>query len=382
MSSRRILLAVTSDVSITLMAGFPGYLAGKGWDVHVVSSEGPNSAALSEVPGVTVHALPMRRDPAPADDLRGLFAWIALLRRVKPSIISVGTPKAALLGLIAGLLTRTPTRVYMLRGLRYETTSGLGRQVFVAIERLCVACSHAVIAVSDSLKHMALADRLGRASKFGVIGAGSSNGVDLARFAVTDEERAHAQAERWTDNLLPVVGFVGRIHPDKGLDLLVDAVEVLAERGVNGRLLVVGGPDDPTGEELTARLRRLPWEVELTGPVGDVAPLLRVMDILCLPTKREGFPNVILEAAAAGIPTVATRATGVVDAVVPAATGLVVDKRDPDDLANALQHLIESATDRVAYGHAARNHVERLFSRQSVWDATEAFYARLAGRRC
>lgn len=372
---RRIVLAVTSDVSISLMTGFPEYLAAQGWDVHVVSSAGPRSQALAARPGVSVHHLDMRRDPAPLDDLKALVRWVRLLRSIKPDVVSVGTPKAGLLGGLAGVLTRVPSRVYMLRGLRYETTEGIKRSVFVALERVSVACAHRVIAVSGSLRDVAIADRLGRARKFHVVGSGSSNGVDVERFATTPVERAAAKAARWPDQPdSPVVGFIGRIHPDKGLDLLADAVEILAQREVPGRLLVVGGSDDPAGEALVRRLQHTGWDVEIVGAVSDVAPMLKVMDVLCLPTKREGFPNVVLEAAAAGIPTVATLATGVPDSIIDGTTGSICKDRDPQELATLLSNLLSNPSLRQAQGDAALKRVTDEFSRESVWQKSDRLY--------
>ena len=195
-NGRTILLAVTSDVSLSLMAGFPAYLVSQGWDVHVVSAPGPKLQPLAELDGVSVHALEMRRDPAPLHDLRSLMSWIRLLRKVRPDVMSVGTPKAGLLGSLAGLLTRVPARVYLLRGLRYETTAGLKRTILLGLERLSAACSHKVVAVSESLRKTAVADGVSPAHKMVVIGSGSSNGVDMERLATTAEDRTRAQNDR------------------------------------------------------------------------------------------------------------------------------------------------------------------------------------------
>lgn len=374
--TKRILLAVTADASLGLMQGLPERLRDEGWDVHVVSSPGPKSEALAMTEGVTFHPVEMARNPSVLNDLRALIRWIRLVHAVAPDVASVGTPKAGLLGGIASFVARVPRRIYVLRGLRYETSTGLARVLLKTLERVACLTAHDVLAVSHSLRDVAIADRLVPPHKVVVLGRGSSNGVDMDRFAVTSDERCAAKAERWPDSPeVPTIGFVGRIHPDKGLDLLADAVGLLAAHGVPGRLLVVGGGDGVESERLTARLRSSGFDVEFTGPVPDVAPYLRLMDVLCLPTRREGFPNVVLEAAAAGIPTVATRATGIPDAILDDETGLICHQREPQELAGMLRRLLTDSSERARLGDSAHRFVRSAFARADIQTHFAAFYA-------
>ena len=144
----------------------------------------PRAATIFErhraVPGVNVHRIDMRRDPAPARDLRALATWVSVLRSVKPDVISVGTPKASLLGLFAGLLVRVPVRQYMVRGLRLEGSRGVKLGVLWAAEKATMMASTDPVAISPSLKKVLVKYRLVRSSNVSVIGAGSSNGVDLS----------------------------------------------------------------------------------------------------------------------------------------------------------------------------------------------------------
>lgn len=378
---KRILLAVTADASLGLMQGLPERLRDEGWDVHVVSSPGPKSDALTTTEGVTFHPVEMARNPSVLNDLRALIRWIRLVREVAPDVASVGTPKAGLLGGIASFVARVPRRIYLLRGLRYETSTGLARVVLKALERVACLSAHDVLAVSHSLRDVAIADRLAPPHKVVVLGRGSSNGVDMDRFAVTSDERRAAKVERWPDApSVPTIGFVGRIHPDKGLDILADAVGILAADGVPGRLLVVGGGDGEQGESLITRLRESGFDVEFTGAVPDVAPYLRLMDVLCLPTRREGFPNVVLEAASAGVPTIATRATGIPDAILDNATGLICQQRDPQELADLMRRLLTEDSERARLGESALRFVRSEFARSAVQSHLIDFYTSTAQR--
>jgi glycosyltransferase involved in cell wall biosynthesis len=374
-----IVLGVTVELSLRLMSGFPAYLVSRGWDVHVVCSPGETLTALADVDGVTVHPLPMRRDPAPFADLRSLAAWIRLLRRLRPDVVSAGTPKAGLLGMLSARLVRVPARVYLLRGLRLETATGLGRRILTALERLSIASSHVTVAVSRSLAKRAVDLGLGRPERFVVLGDGSSNGVDLDRIqaALPDAAgRAALRAELGLDDR-PVVGFVGRLVEDKGVAVLAHALRGLAARGAAPQLLLVGASesaDDVVSFDIPG------LTVARTGFVADPERYYGAMDLLCLPTFREGFPNVVLEAAAAGLPTVTTDATGAIDSVVDGETGLIVPVRDPAALGRALERLSSDAPLRERMGAAARERARTRFARDVVWAAQEEFYRSRLGR--
>lgn len=374
---RRILLGVTADRSLGLLTGFPEYLSTEGWEVHLVSSPGPHSARLCESGTINVHTVPMQRDPSLWRDLAALLKWARLVRKVRPDIMSVGTPKAGLLGILAGWAMRVPVRIYLLRGLRFETATGHNRTLLRLAERIACAAATEVVAISDSLRAVALREGLVQPEKVVVVGDGSSNGVDIDRFAMEPGERRRGQDDRWRGTWKLVLGYIGRITPDKGIELLAGALKDLATRGLNPRLLVVGGTDSQEGDSLKRLLRDSGVEVDFVGKVEDVSPFLKLIDVLCFPTKREGFGNVIIEAAAAGVPTVATEATGVVDAIVDGVTGTIVRSREPRDFANAILLLLENETIRNSMGDAALKRTTALYSRKVVWKNYASFYESL-----
>lgn len=366
-TARTIVLGVTSGTSFLLLRGAPEHLRDRGWDVHVVASPGPRGDQLRGQPGITVHDLPMQRDPSPARDALALVRWVALLRRVRPEVVAVGTPKAGLLGSLAAMATGVPFRVYVLRGLRFETAEGVRRWVLTQIERLTARCAHVVQAVSYSLRDSAIAHGVAPPDKVRVVGAGSSNGVELAALP------AEAETEAAEDQPL-TIGFVGRASEDKGVDLLLAAIAELAARGISGTLLVVGWVEGDGVGDLLESFSAPGWRIDRRGHVDDVTPLYRSMTVLALPTRREGFPNVVLEAAVVGVPCVATAATGVRDAIVPGVTGEIVVSRDPRLYADALAGIGCGPGRAARYGEAARARAERLFSRPVVHDQLERFY--------
>jgi glycosyltransferase involved in cell wall biosynthesis len=237
------------------------------------------------------------------------------------------------------------------------------------------------VCVSESLRRAYVAGGYAPADKTCVLAAGSSNGVDAARFAPTAARRAQARALRRDLGVppqAPVVGFVGRLVPDKGVAELLDAFDALRGARPDARLLLLGGDlgGDALPAALARRARRTPGVVAV-GPTAEPAPYYALMDALAFPSHREGFPNVPLEAAAAEVPVVGFRATGVVDAVEDGRTGRLVPRGDAAALAAALQGYLADADLRRAHGAAGRARVCRLFAREVVWRAWAAEYARL-----
>jgi glycosyltransferase involved in cell wall biosynthesis len=163
-----------------------------------------------------------------------------------------------------------------------------------------------------------------------------------------------------------VIGFVGRLHPDKGMDTLLGALRLCADSGVTAQLLVVGADE---GAVLDDRIdgTRGSVAVHTTGHADDVRPMLRAMDVLVLPSRREGFPNVVLEAAGMEVPAVVSDATGCVDAVVQDVTGLITPVGDESALAEALQALLRDNDRRRELGAAARRRAVEQFAPEAVW---------------
>jgi glycosyltransferase involved in cell wall biosynthesis len=272
-----------------------------------------------------------------------------------------------------------PTRVYCLRGLKLETCTGVKRRILLATERVASACSHAVLCNSDSLRSEALALGLAPESKLRLLGSGSSNGVDVERFQPGPSD---LRARLGLPLHAYVVGFVGRLTRDKGLPELVEAFDAILAAKPESHLLLVGwfdAAEDALGDDLRARIQSHP-RIHMTGFVADTAPYYRVMDVMVLPTWREGFPNVVLEAAATGIPVVTTLCTGSRDAVLPEVTGLLIPPGYPVAISEAVLQLLRSPKRRCRMGLAARAWVLDHYVNGRVLGLTVGYYQSLLVR--
>lgn len=376
----RLTFVFTSSLSVTFNFGLFAYLRDRGFDVSVISSPG-SELDTARREGAAVFAIPMQREISPGQDLISLWRLWRAMRTIRPDITNVGTPKAGLLGGLAAWMARVPHRIYTLHGLRMETSHGWKRKLLTLTERVACRCAHRVHCVSPSLRSRVVELGLVESDKGVVVGPGTCSGIDTAHFRSSEESRCDALALRHKLGIAEdalVIGFVGRFTRDKGISNLYRAFASLRERHTNLRLLLVGRFE--TGDPIAADIRRAIEDdpgVMRTGTVSDVAPYYHVMDIFALPTYREGFPGVSLEAQAAGIPVVTTEATGAIDSVVDRQTGLIVPVGDVKALSAAIDRLLGDSLLRKRMGEAGRARVEDSFRREKVWAANVEAYERL-----
>jgi glycosyltransferase involved in cell wall biosynthesis len=250
----------------------------------------------------------------------------------------------------------------------------------MATERLSCALAHRVFAVSHSMRRIAVAEGIGSAEKITVLAGGSGNGVDATgRFV---PQPAHIRRDTRARLGIPqdalVIGFVGRVVRQKGVVELATAWKELRETDARFHLLLVGRVDteDAIPRDVLAELLR-DRRVRLTGVDPNTPPLYAAMDVVALPTYREGFPNVALEAAAMALPIVATEVPGCVDAVEDGATGTLVPARDAGALGSALRRYVGDASLRSRHGAAARARVLAAFRREAIWEAIRDEYGLL-----
>jgi glycosyltransferase involved in cell wall biosynthesis len=371
-----IVIGITHAQTCMVLAARLRALKAAGFRVVLISSPG---ALLDEiVRNESIEAMPisMARGFAPFADVRTLLRLWRVLARLRPEICEFSTPKAGLLGNVAARLCRIPVRVYLLRGLRLETLTGLRYRLALTAERIAAFCAHHVVCSSKSLREKAVALRIAPQGRMHLLGEGSSQGVDIFRFA--------PGAGRMRETLAtavdpPVIGFVGRLTRDKGIPELIEAFDRIRRAIPSARLLLVGWFDDSEDaldEALRCRIVSHP-SIFLTGYVHDTAPYYQVMDMLVLPTWREGFPNVVLEASASGIPVITTIATGSRDAVLPEVTGLLIPAGYSEAIAEAVLRLVRNADERARMGSAGRAWVIQRFANEDVLRLTVSFYRRL-----
>lgn len=341
-----------------------------GFDVHLASSPGAGLNAIEESDGPIVHVIETERDISPFRDLRSLFAYALLIRRIRPDVVNGSTPKAALLSLLAAKLLGVRRRVYVLRGLRGETLAGPKRRITDLMERVTSWSATDVVSVSHSLRTEYVQLGLNAGRRVCVLGAGSSNGVAAQAFLPATQGSRQTARNQWgVEEDTTVFVFVGRLHADKGVTVLLNAMQFTSQTAGKIHLILQGEVEDESlipmleGKENLTHLNR-----------GDVRQTFAGSDVLVLPTLREGFPNVVLEAACMGIPTISTYATGARDAVVNGETGILVKPGDAEELRWAMETLAAEPQTRHQMGSAARMRALADFQQEPLWELLQHLY--------
>jgi glycosyltransferase involved in cell wall biosynthesis len=354
-----------------------------GYAVTGISAPGPDVPAI-EAAGIRHIPIPITRRLTPWADLVALWRLARVLRRERFAIIHTHTPKAGLLGQYAAVLARVPIRVHTIHGLYFPShMKSWHRWAYVLLERLTMRFSHMNLSQSAEDIPVAVSERICDPERVRLLG----NGIDLASFdpgAQSPERRAATRAALALSGEHKVVGMVARFVAEKGYREMLRAAQIIKRVSPEVRFLFVGPVEADKRDAIDPRLideLELSDVVRFLGHRTDTADLYAVMDVVALPSYREGFPRVPMEAAAMGVPAVVTDVRGCRQTVTHGVTGFRVPVRDAEALAAALLDLLGDADKRAAFGRAAREKAIAEFDERVVVARVEDAYRQLLGHR-
>lgn len=379
----RVMQVLTVPDSLRFIDDVVRRASERGFETTVVTAPGDELWSFGARLGVRVSGVEMARRVTPIEDVGALGQLIRLMRQERPHLVHAHTPKGGLLGTLAARACGIPHRFYQMRGLAHVTATGLTRTILIATESISCSAATRVICQSRSLRARAVADGIVAPERAEVVLQGS-NGVDTrGRYApeLHAERGKELRASLGIGAADVVFAFVGRLVRDKGVPELLEAFERVSGRP--GTWLVVAGQleeRDPVPAGVRERLARHP-RIKLLGHVAEPAPVYAAADVVVLPSHREGFPNVPLEAAAMALPVIATRVSGCVDAVVDGETGTLIDVGDALALAEAMCTYHDRPELRRAHGAAGRARAIRDFDRARIAEAIVERYERAVGSR-
>ena len=374
----KFFITTTIPLSFIFFKGQPR-LWKNSFDVYAISSEPDKLKRFAEQEGIRYKHIPMHREISPLSDFLCLFRFICLFIKERPYVVHGNTPKASLLSMIAAWLTRRPVRIYMCHGLRYQGTKGKLRKLLMEMERIACSCATCVISVSHGVADTMVKDGLCKKEKINVIGYGSAGGLDLERYNPEMVETSVRQEFNIPAGAFVFV-FVGRIVKDKGIDELVAAFDQLSETYSNTHLILVGPAEndlDPV-DKRTEVMIDINKRIHMVGRQKDVRPYLKAADAFVLPSYREGFGMVLIEAGAMGLPCITTNITGCNEIIVPGENGSIVEPRDKNALFGEMKRWIENREEVSRMAGNARKMVEDRYECHQVWNNYLKFYHSLA----
>lgn len=354
-----------------------------GHQVELVSAGGVEVSELLKIPGIKFHQIDIPRAISPWRDLRALWMLFLLFRNRRFDIVHSTTPKAGMLCAIAGCMAGIPIRLHTFTGQPWVELVGLKRYLAKAGDWLTAHLTTLSYADSHSQRDFLITQGIASHDNLTVLGKGSLAGVDLERFGrkLAAESLAQTRHDLGIPDGAVVITFIGRLTRDKGVAELVDAFAELTHAGRSCVLMLVGPQEperDPLPSQTISSIDLNPW-VFLCGYTSSPERYLSVTDIFCLPSYREGFGNVVIEAAAMGVPTVGTDIVGLRDSVEDGVTGSLVPPKDASALASALQRLIDDSELRLKMGNAARARAFKEFDSHVINAELLREYDRLAG---
>jgi len=322
--------------------------------------------------------LPFERKPSPWRDLLVLFRLFGLFRRERFDIVHSIMPKTGMLAMLAGWLARVPVRIHTFTGQVWITKHGAQRLLLKWFDKIIGSFATWALADSPSQRDFLVNERVLPAGKADVIGGGSICGVDPSRFHPDAWHRTTVRHELGIAQEAKVILFVGRLNRDKGMPELAAAFDTIARQHAAVELLLVGAEEDvpfSRMREICVAGRNRLHHVNFTATPERY---MAAADVFCLPSHREGFGQVIIEAAACGVPAVASRIYGITDAVADGETGLLFPAGDVTALTGALSRMVTEDGLRQQIGDAACARARDLFSSKKITGETVMLYDRLS----
>lgn len=355
-----------------LLPGQMHFMANNGFDVLMISADGKELAEVIEKEQCRHIVVPMTRKITPLQDIKCLFHLIKIFRKEKPDIVHSHTPKAGLLGMLAAKLSGVKVRIHTVAGLPLMVEKGFKYQLLKFIEKLTYAAAGHVWPNSNSLLQFILKNKLCKTSKLKIIAKGSTNGIQLDRFKkenldpkIIDEIKTQINYSQQNRYLLSI----GRLVVDKGITELVHVFTQLQK--TNGDLILILAGEyettlDPLPEETLQEIEVNPSIIHIHWTT-QVEYYMHLADFFIFPSHREGFPNVLLQSGAMGLPIICSHITGNIDIVTNNETGLIFDKGNEQQMLSLLNYALLHPQHMQSMAKKLQQEIKENYPQENIW---------------
>ncbi|WP_271856129.1 glycosyltransferase family 4 protein [Patiriisocius marinus] len=342
------------------------------FDVTAISAEKERLEVYGKHNGVATKHIELTRKITPIKDLKAVYELYRYLKKEKPLIVHTHTPKAGIVGMMAAYFAKVPLRLHTVAGLPLMEATGMKRKVLDFVEKLTYKFSTNVYPNSKGLYDFILSEKFTKQSKLKVLGKGSSNGIDTSYFdpSLYSEEFIARQKRQWNIPLTDFVFvFVGRMVADKGVNEMVGAFQQLLKENSACTLLLVGPFEeelDPLNPSVVEAIKTINKIVH-AGYQNDVRPFFAMSDGLVFPSYREGFPNVVLQAGAMGLPAIVSNINGCNEIVTSGENGIIIPVKDEAATLEAMRDLSINKEFQSTLKKNARKIIVENYDRQEMF---------------
>lgn len=374
MTKQKLIRITTVPLSLDkLLSGQLAFM-NQFYKVIGVSSEKEYLERVGKKEKIEVFHVEMTRQITPLKDLISVYKLYRFFKKEKPFIVHTHTPKAGTVGMLAAKLAGVPNRLYTIAGLPLLEATGNKRKLLNFVEKVTYSYATKIYPNSFGLKEIILQEKFCNPDKLKVLGNGSSNGIDTSFFDASHFVPTQNNTLKEKLGMLPhdfVFIFVGRLVADKGINELVEAYKHLNSLFPNTKLVLVG----PLETELDPLLPETLKEIDVNPTIisvgfqNDVRPYLAIADALVFPSYREGFPNVVMQAGAMGLPSIVSNINGCNEIIVENYNGMIIPVKNTKAIFEAMKEMIEN---RMLYNELKQNSRKRIvdnYEQKVVWNA-------------
>jgi len=357
-----------------LLGGQLAFLSNNGYEVYTISGEGGNYVDFVKREKIKEHhMISLTRPISLIKDLKALLECYLLFRRIKPDIIHSITPKAGLIAMLAGYLAGVPVRIHTFTGLIFPYKKGLFQKILIFMDKILCRCATHIYPEGQGVKNDLIKYNITK-KPLKIIGNGNVNGVDLNHYNPSDYSEVFKNEFRESLNIDRedfVFIFVGRLVGDKGINEMVVAFKHFCKNNFHVKLLLVGPFEeglDPLKPETLIEIEQNSQIINV-GYQEDVRPFFAVSDALIFPSYREGFPNVVLQAGAMGLPCIVTDISGCNEIIAQGKNGIIIPVKDEGAILGAFMQMFENKDLRLKLSEEARHMIASRFDQKSLWEA-------------
>ncbi|MEN2415083.1 glycosyltransferase family 4 protein [Flavobacterium mesophilum] len=383
MNSKAKLVRITTvPISLKVLLKGQHHFMSDYFEVIGISAEGKELHEVRDNEGIRVLPVHMTRAISPFADLKSLWELYKILKKEKPLIVHSHTPKAGIVGMLAAKLARVPHRIHTVAGLPLMETQGNKRKLLQAVEKLTYSCATKVYPNSKGLYDFILANNFTKQDKLSVVGNGSSNGIntnyfDPALFLNEEKEKIRKNLNVNSEDFVFI--FVGRLVGDKGINELIKSFDKLSEENKNVKLLLVGSLESDLDPLFSETLEKINSNDNIlsVGFQNDVRSFFAIADVLIFPSYREGFPNVVMQAGAMGLPSIVSNINGCNEIIENETNGLIIPVKDSEHIYLAMQKMIKDDFLREKMKKNARQMIVARYEQKKVWSLILEEYNKL-----